>query len=409
MVEDAGAAAADVAGGAAAAGPPAGDAAAKRSRPGSTPAEEAPRGVSGGRRRESRKRWYTEGDLRAELEMQRKLPAPMLGPALMKLPVPNLRELTEHSSCSLDAWARSTLKCEPGLGVQLDLIGPSGGLEDEELQAQQGPAVLAPEDEALLALVFAEKKAAPEGATAKLLSGAHNPRAPSAKKEAPVWLKNTVYLSNNLHEQAHSFKSGSKERAEAVDKVRQAARERANRDVSERLRAVEASFRAASALDGAALKHATDPSLTAEFVLPVHPDQDLWANEYFYLTLDREPDVDREPDDDNNNADAGGNDAGDDKQNHHQQRAPTERALVSRVLPTSKKIRTGYALSTSLSLPKPAAQDNGPEGGQDFEWVRQYQLSISDVTYADRLFLFLDPETGRATYTVENSKRLELE
>ncbi|KAJ1448156.1 Paf1-domain-containing protein [Pelagophyceae sp. CCMP2097] len=307
------------------------------------------------------KRWHTEGDFRVELKMQHSFPTAHLGPALLRLPS-SLELLTRHSACSLDSPANWALHCEPGLGVQIDLIAAS--------EAKGAAAVpLADEDAALLARLDGPR------ADADAAGRKERPATASA-----VWLKNTVYLSNNLHESVHAFKSTAKEHAAAFQELTEAARARAQRDVGERLAAVARSFSSAQrGGDVAALRHPGNPALRCEASMPLLPDVALWANNYVHVTLDREP--------------AGS-------------RSGSANALVSKVVATTHKRRGQPVLSASLSLPAPS----GPGRSEDYVWSSQYQLSFNEsTTVADRLVLFVDSAAGSATYTRETSKRVELE
>mmetsp|Transcript_3033 Transcript_3033/g.8870 ORF Transcript_3033/g.8870 Transcript_3033/m.8870 type:complete len:441 (-) Transcript_3033:36-1358(-) len=285
-------------------------------------------------------------------------PMPKMGPYLMKLPS-QLEHVVKHEWCSLDEYKHWKLHCEVDVGVKIDLIKgdtPPGDPTN----------VLPPEDEELL------KSLEP------LMAGAtygKETKAPSKGKDA-VWLKNTVYLSNNLHAPVHAFGSRSKEQIAERAKIDGAKIEALDGND------VNSSFVKAAAVDAATLKHPTKPNLTAEYVLPIAPDVDLWANSYVQVSIADDPD-------------GSARRAG---------RAPAVDALVSKVCTTSHRRRGANVLSASLSLP-------ATDGDASYQWTRQYQLNFKEERAQDgeRLVLLADPANGRCTYLRQQPKRMELD
>lgn len=302
--------------------------------------------------------------LPVDLEFSTGLPPPStLGPVLMKIPS-QLGEACKVRYTSMDDPLNYRFHLEPLMGLKVDPV------QDVDLR-ECGVRKLEPADRELMDM--ARDILGDEEVDTILAHGIDAPRvleerkkqakrpAPEAKmresaaQQGANWLKNTTYLSNNLHESVHGSKTDA----------RRPARDESLPQTYEE---------AARTFDEAAqpLVHATDPSLTVEWSLPVFPDARLWANSYVRVDVDNDPP------------------------------APATGAgplLASQIFTTDKKSRGQKSLSTSVSAPT-------PDG--DYAWVRQYHLSIRDDGHAtDRLVLFLGSE--EATYVPEAPKRVELD
>ena len=316
-----------------------------------------------------------------ELKPMLTKPTPMMGPNLLPLPIKDmLLESCKHERCSLDEYHNYKLHCEPNVGVYIDLIKgdtPPGDPTN----------VLPEEDEKLLKSL--EPLMGPEVGAG---SGDAFAKGKNQAKSA-VWLKNTVYLSNNLHAPVHDFGSRSKEQEElARATLRQEIVPAAARGKA----AVEASFAAAAAVDAATLKHDKKPHLTARCCVPIAPDLKLWANPYVQVSVGDDPDFAVR-----GKVDAAG--------------APLAlgtKALVSKVCTTQHKRRGQRVLSASYSTPADgAAAGGGLADEATFDWKRQYQLNFKEEAAAlgDRLVLFVDRAGGVATYLQQKPKRMELD
>jgi len=312
-----------------------------------------------------------------ELEFQTGAQVPPLGPMLMKIPS-QLPAACEHRWSSLDDPKYRRFYLEPLMGMNLDLI-------EDERERRRGPPLpeMDPEDRPLLELArdilgseevdvimehgLGATKVLEEMKKNKKSGGTQADESAKLRESAAQganWLKNTTYLSNNLHESVHAFKSGAEEKARI-------ARLREDEDEDEAgYDAALKSFRDAKR----PLEHSGDPTLTVEWELPLFPDAALWANDYVRVDVDNEP--------------------------------PSDGSLLaSQIFTTEKKSRGSKSLSTSVSVP---VSDETPDGRVDYEWSRQYYLTIREDGRADdRLALFLGPT--QATYVVEPSKRAELD
>lgn len=320
-----------------------------------------------------------------DLEFMATVPAsPELGPML--LPMPSmLKEACKYKWCSLDHPKYRRFHLEPLMGLDIDLI-------NDDINSNSEPRPLDPADRKLMDLareVLGDEEVdviIEHGLKAtKILE---EMKKNKQKKESAVdesaklretaaqganWLKNTTYLSNNLHESVHSFKSGAEEKARLAR-----SREQETAKEDEPATAYDEAVRSFE-LANRPLEHATDKSLLVEWSVPIYPDALLWANNYVRVTVDNEPPP-AEP--------------------------PTGRPayLASQIFTTEKKSRGQKSLSTSLSVPV-TSSDNALE----YDWARQYHLTIRDDGHAaDRLVLFVDND-GRATYVPESSKRVELD
>jgi len=306
------------------------------------------------------------GDI--ELEPQLSVPAPKLGPMLMKIPS-LLPQVVQHTRCSLDDYKHWTLHVEPGLGVAIDLIRGDSKPGDPT-------NVLDPIDEALL------KSLEPLMAGATLNENGDALAKGKKKAKDAVWLKNTTYLSNNLHAPVHAFGSRMGEHmaqqkeiySETITQLQGVGGESD----------IQKSFSDSMKIDQTTLRHPTKPHLRAESVLPLAPDSALWANSYVQVSIADDPDapfrnkiIDGKP-----------------------VPLPCD-ALVSKVVTTSHKKRGANVLSASYSRPK--------EGSYD--WERQYQLNFREERAADgaRLVLLIDEAQGAVTYVAQQPKRMELD
>jgi len=294
----------------------------------------------------------------------------------MLMPIPSLLpQVVQHKRCSLDDPKHWTLHVEPGLGVEIDLIRgdtPPGDPTN----------VLPPEDEAILkALEPLLKQATISDAGDVLAKG-------KKKAKDAVWLKNTTYLSNNLHAPVHAFGSRSKEQREQQRAVDQAAVSKLQGVGGES--DIQKSFSDAATLNKDTLRHPTKPHLTAEYALPIAPDLELWANSYVQVSIADAPDA----------ATRGKRDA-----SGAPLPLPTD-ALVSKVCTTAHRRRGANVLSASFSRPAEGAASPNTYG-----WTRQYQLNFKEERAQDgeRLVLFLDPAKGIATYLQQQPKRMELD
>jgi len=307
------------------------------------------------------------GDI--EVEPSLHVPQPKLGPMLM--PIPSLLpQVVQHKRCSLDDPKHWTLHVEPGLGVEIDLIRG-------DTPAGDPTNVLPPEDEAILkALEPLLKQATISDAGDVLAKG-------KKKAKDAVWLKNTTYLSNNLHAPVHAFGSRSKEQREQQRAVDQAAVSKLQGVGGES--DIQKSFSDAATLNKDTLRHPTKPHLRAEYVLPVAPDSALWANSYVQVSIADDPDAPFR------------NKIGTDGKPLP---LPTE-ALVSKVVTTSHKKRGANVLSASYSRPK----------DDSYDWSRQYQLNFKEERAQDgaRLVLLIDEAEKTATFVAPQPKRMELD
>ena len=308
-----------------------------------------------------------------ELKPQLSPPTPLMGPCLLPLPLRDmLLECCKHERCSLDDIKHWGLHCEPDVGVKIDLIKgdtPPGDPTN----------VLPAEDEAILKSLEPLMGADDKGGDAFARGKKH--------AKSAVWLKNTVYLSNNLHAPVHEFGSRAKEQQKLAAETMNAKIEHVGGTGA---KAVDASFAAAAALDGdlAALKHDKKPHLTAEFCVPLAPDLALWANSYVQVAVRDDPDF-----------------AVRGRTDEFGKPLPLgTQALVSKVCTTSHKRRGHNVLSASYSTP-------APDDPAAFEWTRQYQLNFKEEGGAagDRLALFVDADRGAATYVRQQPKRMELD
>lgn len=303
-----------------------------------------------------------------DLEFDTGLPEPSLGPVLMKMPS-QLKEFCKCEYTDLDDPRHLTFSLGPLMGMDIDVI--------DDFVPTPGP-VTDPEAVKLLDMVRdvlgdEEVDVIIEhgvGAGKILEERKSKKKVVDTKKrehaaQGAAWLKNTTYLSNNLHESVHSFKSSSEARAD-----------RARIVVSSSDSLPPAYQQAARSFEAAQAPLGDD----VEWELPIFPDKDLWANSYVRVDVDGEP--------------------------------PSKKFLTSQIITSEKKIRGQKSLSASVSVQPKKDSDS-------FEWARQYQLTIRDTATAsasdqasgqnpnDRLALFLGEK--EATYVVETSKRAELD
>ncbi|KAJ8602014.1 hypothetical protein CTAYLR_002770 [Chrysophaeum taylorii] len=307
-----------------------------------------------------------------DLEFRSGYQAPCYGPML--LPMPKLLPyFTAHRWSTLDDPKYRRIYPEPLMGLTIDILNEDRNAVDKPLDpADRKIFELAREvvgDEEIDVIlkhgleapkILEEMKKGKQKKTQTVEAKLRESAAQGA-----VWLKNTTYLSNNLHESVHSFKSGAAEKKERA--MRGAAVD--NKSYDDAVRSFE--------LAAEPLVHATDPSLAVEWAVPLFPDASLWANTYVRVDVDREP-----PE-----ASVGG--------------APE--LLASKIFDAKKRVRGQKSLSASVSVPTKTDDDT-----IEYAWSRQYQLTIRDDGHAnDRLAVFVGDD--EATYVVETAKRVELD
>lgn len=329
------------------------------------------------------KKLIVKGPLGWDIEIKPEfhMPEPRLGPCLLPLPS-LLPAVTKHEWCSLDAISNWKLHAEPNLGVYIDLIKGDSKPGDPL-------NVLPAEDEALFKSL--EPLMGKEPSTVGQGDDAFE--AGKARAKSAVWLKNTTYLSNNLHAPVHSFGSRATEKATI-------AAELAKVEVSDQgahsAAAIAAQFEAAAALDAGglgALKHATKPHLTATLCAPLAPDPDLWANNYVQVSVGDDPDFGTR-----GKVDAAG------------KPLPLDTdALVSQVCETRQRRRGQPVLSASYSTAAPSAGGANDAESATYAWHKQYQVNLKEEPGGgDRLALIVDEDASTATYCQLVGRRMEL-
>lgn len=292
-----------------------------------------------------------------DLKFRTGLLTPDFSPTLLKVPS-LLPYVTEHRRCSLDWPHGAFLHPEPMLGLKIDVANEEPPVAKpwapEDLEVLEMAREVIGDDVDLIIekgidahRIFLEReKKKPASEEARLREHA---------AQGAVWLKNTTYLSNNLGDAVHQFRS------EVQERNKQATLLEDDDQVDDPY------DRAALTFDQAE-RPVTRDGLTVEWSVPVLPDDKLWANQYVRAEIDR-VDVD------------------------------DSRLLVSKIFTTNKKTRGHSSLAASVSIPDP----EDPEGS--FVWARQYDLTITSQPggAGDRLALFVDQD--QATYIVENTTR----
>lgn len=298
------------------------------------------------------------------LPLRNRLPEPVPGPKLVQLPF-DLQSFVEFKPTTLDTEYKWKHHSERSLGVHVDLVD----LEAHTPAPPDQRPALHPDDERLLNWDAHHKTAnGVQGLPIGSRSGQY------------TWLKKTQFTSNDLTTSVHMFKSGAQIKAEEHERIVEESKALGN-DAHSLLDAAERSFHAHND-DASALRHPSKPGVTAQWSIPLLPDQRLWANDFVHVGFEDDP-----------------------APSNPRKRARVQQGLVVNARPVRNEKQQRTVVKGVFVLP---ADDEAEAEGQDraFEWERQYQVETKDAE--NSYVLFIDEANHAATYVEHSASKVEL-
>lgn len=292
------------------------------------------------------------------MPLRNRLPEPLPGPKLAQLPT-DLQSFVEFKPTSLDTDYKWKHHSERTLGVSVDLVD----LEAHRPQPKEERPEIHPDDARILHWGAGKQGGGGGG---------------QANKVAHVWLKNTSFMSNDLTQQVHKFKSGSQVMKEEHERIVQ-INNTLGTDAETLTENAEKSFDVP--FDKLVAASAKRKGLTAEWVMPLLPDALLWANDFVHVDFEVDP-APRDP----------------------RKRARVAGGMLVNAKPVYNEKQQKNVVKGSFILPKEEGS-KGEHEEQEFEWERQYTVETKD---ADKNFvLMVDPDVGTVTYVEHSSSKVE--
>jgi RNA polymerase II-associated factor 1 len=328
-------------------------------------------------KKQQRKTIMKESEFLCDMKFGNALPGIPFEPKFLSYPFPKDR-FKKYQAHSLEKSFKYSIHPEPDLGIDIDLIDP-------ECYTVPHPRPQLPvEDERLLAMDAPGAKPANAGKKRSRNLSEIRPDVP--------WLRKTVYMENNLYMQVHAFGSDAqfKEQQKAELQAKIAQRESSKHD---RMETVRKSFVVANGKH--ALKHPSNPKLTATEIMPLLPDMERWPINFTHVAFDEDP-ITKDP-------------------AANTTETSTKRRRVDRAIITNvKKVQTRLVGDFLLPSKDMSAIEEGEapadEGDTDvegkFRFRRQYCLN-NETTGTDYLMIFSE---GKVSYAkVETRLQLRKE
>ncbi|KAG5180075.1 Paf1-domain-containing protein [Tribonema minus] len=303
----------------------------------------------------ARRKWQKDSEFLCHLKFRNNLPDPPLGPHFLKIPL-SMDKLVQYTPTTLETQHKWKLHCNRDLGVDIDII------DSRSYSVPDKPPTLHPKDAELLQWDKVERG----NGAAEAEEGFSRRMQRKQVDTSVTWLKKTVYLTNDPFDAVHKFRSDRQVQMDAKERMQKDMEESRKTD---RVSAVLQSF--AEANSKKKLVHATNKSLTPEWVMPVLPDAALWGNTYTHVVFDIDP-IEEE------HLIAG-------PRQRKRQRA--DKAIVGNVRKLRKSDGDEF-VTGSYMVPKEAGEgggggsaeggEKGAEGGTGFAWVKDYQMNVQN-------------------------------
>lgn len=307
---------------------------------------------------ELQKKWKRDKEFLSILQFRNDLPDPPAGPFCVKMALPNpLEKYADYFKSSLEQKYTWKMHWENDLGLNLSFVDP------KQWQGPVKPPKMEPADEQLVHWESNNGKA-------KVRAG-KTPDMPKAS-----WLKRTMYMTNDLFDSVHKFKSDSISQQILNQEEQRAQAARGPFEVE----AIEMSFAATAAKRPVPERD----DMKVEWVIPIMPDEALWANHYSVVNFRADPaltDGEMGKKRPRNATGIEGDDA--------TTEADRRRSKVLKSIVTNDRLGDdgGYL----ISLIAPSDEDTVATQEGEYSWIRDYSLERRDPR--DTFYVFMiDPE-----------------
>lgn len=310
-------------------------------------------------REELQKKWRRDKEFLSTLKFRNELPDPPAGPHCVKMALPTpLEKYGEYFKSSLEQKYTWKMHWENDLGLNLSFVDP------KQWQGPVVPPKMEPADEQLVLWDGRGSAKAKAGKTPDL------PRA--------SWLNRTTYMTHDLTDNVHNFQTKSIEEIRLQEEEQAAQLTRGPFDVE----AIEMSFAAASAKKAVPER----PDAHVEWIIPIMPDEVLWANRYSVVNFHTDPALVDEDTSKKRRQDGSTGEedvAGDDSE------LSRKRSKVLKSIITNDRLDEDERYLISLIEPKDDTTMAKQEG--EYSWLRDYSLEQRDPRETFYV-LMIDPE-----------------